>query len=226
LGPPTRLFGPTRFSLPWQIDESKLKRSTRVDPIRARKLAFVEAGERAGFVGIGRAAFYRAEDTAFCLSDPTHRPPVVECGCGFYACDETPEVTASFDAITLSLAELDVELYGRVIRHTHGWRAERQRILQVLFDPVCSCKARATVLSNWYGEMPVGASYAERVFPVCDEHRPPENPTKGMIALEVTTLTDAERRFIYAELPVAVPPIVVTPAELENLIGTEVRWAA
>lgn len=57
------------------------------------------------------------------------KAPVLDCTCGFYAV-KRPEQLGRFDP-TCGYAFLEVELFGRVIVHDRGYRAERQRILHI-----------------------------------------------------------------------------------------------
>jgi hypothetical protein len=234
VGGSLRFYTPSRP----EVDETALKRSTRVDPIRARKLAFVDAGEHPGFVGIGRGVRYSADDVALCAHGfhfVAHEPPELHCGCGFYAQSEPDSWDVKVHAVSgrelpVQIAHLDVELYGRVIRHERGWRAQRQRVLAVVFAPTCPCGAHATVLSSYFGDDPMGQD-SSYVWPVCDAHRPPDDaeppPAPKMVEVDVTTLGSSIRQTILAPAHApAAPPVTVTLAELANLLATEVRWSA
>jgi len=57
---------------------------------------------------------------------------------------------------------LRVEFSGRIVEHEHGWRAERQRVLDVVAPATCyECDARPTHVSNVGGFGNVA---------VCDAH--------------------------------------------------------
>lgn len=114
------------------------------EPIRAVKAACVVLGDgdRAHFVGVGRGEPYSVDDRARCIDDrcpgggPGHMVPAIGGTCGFYAFglehDERPELRDG-------LWRLDVELFGRVVRHRLGYRAERQRVLSARAPTRCQC---------------------------------------------------------------------------------------
>lgn len=93
--------------------------------------------------------------------------------CGFYAVKDKKDADQS-------LLMLDVELYGRVIVHDKGYRAEKQRVLQAVLEP-CNgfiCRNASTGVS------------AERddegdweVRPYCDDCRPFGAPTYSLSQL-------------------------------------------
>jgi hypothetical protein len=71
------------------------------------------------------------------LSIPALHPadaplPVVHCSCGFYA--RRPGLRG--DDARFHSAE--AELYGRVVEHEEGWRAQKQRVLSVSLTPLCA----------------------------------------------------------------------------------------
>jgi hypothetical protein len=71
------------------------------------------------------------------LSHPALHPadaplPVAHCSCGFYA--RRPGLRG--DDVRYHSAE--AELYGRVVEHEGGWRAQKQRVLSVSLTPVCA----------------------------------------------------------------------------------------
>ncbi len=68
-----------------------------------------------------------------------HHPPVLRCTCGFYAMKSRERVLEEHDELTsgLCVVLLEVELFGKVIVCEHGYRAERQRILQLSIPRGC-----------------------------------------------------------------------------------------
>lgn len=82
--------------------------------------------------GHGKTPFLHVDDTAGCwLGEISgHSAPSPGCTCGFYALKYRPGPAR---AITEALAE--VELFGVVIEHENGYRAERQRILSLTLSP-------------------------------------------------------------------------------------------
>lgn len=86
---------------------------------------------------------YKPVDTAihapfnFLSPDRHHQAPDAKCVCGFYGVAKEWLYQASKDYTSSSCADLEVELYGRVIRHRDGWRAEKQRVLAVHLDLSC-----------------------------------------------------------------------------------------
>jgi hypothetical protein len=94
-------------------------------------------------------------DTAICLPafGPAGKPrhlgatsPQVACTCGFYAVETLADVTLwplAHTVARIGTATLEVELFGRVIRHQYGYRAEHQRILSVILDRTCMVCATA-----------------------------------------------------------------------------------
>lgn len=78
-----------------------------------------------------------------------HKAPHVDCICGFYGVtkDRLHEVSMYYGPN--SCADLEVELYGTVIRHRDGWRAEKQRVLAVHLDLSCAvCRRPAQGVSG------------------------------------------------------------------------------
>lgn len=63
------------------------------------------------------------DDIAKCGIGRDHRPPYPNCTCGFYAMKVRPDWPGE--------AVAEVELFGVVIEHEKGWRAERQRIISI-----------------------------------------------------------------------------------------------
>lgn len=67
-----------------------------------------------------------------------HAAPDAECRCGFYALPDKPAPHPTY-------ACLEIELFGRVIEHERGYRAEKQRVLGATIArdaiaPTCQAK--------------------------------------------------------------------------------------
>lgn len=119
------------------------------EPIRAWKRAKVtrEADGKLTFNGMSYGK-YGVEAVAKCEVNalyPTlmssHPAPDESCTCGFYAVKERPTPVAGY-------AVLEVELYGKVIPHKLGYRAEKQRVLSVTAVPSCEHQVTREVSSG------------------------------------------------------------------------------
>lgn len=139
----------------------------QVEPIRAWKLAFIRSADGnlafSGYV-VGDQHLYQREDTALCLTSLSsdHRAPAWDCGCGFYGMNHLRHEHLP-TRHSARVAILDVELYGRVIRHTYGYRAEKQRVLRAMVNPHCRlCGNPSTQLSTRF------ALAFPYLAPVCD----------------------------------------------------------
>jgi hypothetical protein len=136
-----------------------LPHEDREEPVRALKAAYVLASAHgAAFYPLNKDNFpaYAAQATAQCCCQsalstwgyttayttlglatiPTagHRRPQTDSSCGFYAWKrDTP---FPWQAGTWLL---EVDLYGRVIEHDAGYRAEKQRILSISPVPGSMC---------------------------------------------------------------------------------------
>lgn len=171
------------------------------EPIAVRKAAWtlVSPDRRAGrFAGMSVGLAYRAHDRAHCQRErcpvqANHEAPHPQGTCGFYGSTGDP-----LGWMMPESALLDVELFGRVIRHERGWRASGQRVLGASF-------VRGCMACGGYVEHPelaaVPAPAATRsllVAPRCQRcARVWRAPGDG----------DA-----------------LTPGELAGLLGTEIGW--
>ncbi len=141
------ISGPSRIS----GDAGTFAPDTRVveEPIRGWKMAKVITGpDGPTFAGIGANALYAAEAVAECAVGGNHQCPDPGCSCGFYARKERHDVSEPAGDYVL----LEVELYGRVMVGSDGYRAEKQRVLAVYADrsfgaPRCSCQVDNTGMS-------------------------------------------------------------------------------
>ena len=115
------------------------------EPIRVNKAAWalLAPGRSAGrFAGLSVGLVYGAYDRAHCLRERcpvvgNHPAPHPRGTCGFYGSTGDPLGWMMPEA-----ALLDVELFGRVIRHERGWRAGRQRVLGAAFVRGCMACGR------------------------------------------------------------------------------------
>jgi hypothetical protein len=106
------------------------------EPIRAWKYAAVVGGGpddngKLLFEAQSVAEVYGVEETARCSYQRDHRAPDESCSCGFYARMQRMDVYGPYSV-------LEVELYGKVLLGTNGYRAEKQRVLSVTAPrPLC-----------------------------------------------------------------------------------------
>ena len=139
-----------------------LPHESREEPVRALKAAYVLASAHgAAFYPLNKESFpaYTAQATAQCCCRSSaayapyslstlapltrvstipameHQRPQTDSSCGFYAWKR--DVPFPWQAGTWLL---EVDLYGRVIEHDGGYRAEKQRILSVspVPGPLCA----------------------------------------------------------------------------------------
>lgn len=122
-----------------------------------------------------------------------HPAPHPHGTCGFYGATGDP-----LDWMMPQAALLDVELYGRVVRHERGWRASRQRVLGARFARGCvDCLAR-------------------EARPALVTRRDPLGSPRLLVAARCGRCVAVWRSPSDGEL--------VAPAELAGLLGTEVSW--
>jgi hypothetical protein len=78
-----------------------------------------------------------AEAVARCESD--HAAPREDCACGIYAARDPAAILSYLrgrdEPATVARVLGRVQLWGRVIEHEAGWRAERARPLEVWLPP-------------------------------------------------------------------------------------------
>ncbi len=174
---------------------------------------------------------YNGADRAFCrktsgqtVRDTFHRPPILDCACGFYAVNTFDRVQREYGRM-FGAVLLEVELFGKVIVHEYGYRAERQRILHVGL-PSCffthtteGCKVREPEA------LVVGHAHTDWDFllPVCAYHlsilmnvnvRPPSsNPSVEVI------VNDPPYAFLASTSPVTSYTFEQISAELHIPVG-------
>lgn len=125
------------------------------DAPRGWKCAQLLIAPEAGAVrlaGVAIGGVYSAEDVAVCAFNRHHPSPCLRCECGFYAFCERMDAAGllarriGYDGQVVVRALCEVELSGTVIVCDHGYRAERQRVLQVGVLPWCAdCAARGSL---------------------------------------------------------------------------------
>jgi hypothetical protein len=100
------------------------------------KVAHLADPEIGSFIGyaFGR---YRLVDNARCEREKEHESPVSGCDCGFYAMKERFRAEFLLERWR-QLVLLKVELYGRIIEHRDGYRAQEQEITSMLVPARCS----------------------------------------------------------------------------------------
>ena len=193
----------------------------QVDPIVAYKRAAIVDGPLRLY-GVGRHAPYKPDDTAtcqrgcswslspgqardpkcscaWCSSPEGHAAPEATCTCGFYAMDKTRLGQLGNEYHT-GIADLQVELSGKVIRHRDGYRAQHQRVLGVFVDPACRCCRRA---ASVMATGPEGGYF----YSLVSERRAPELRTFCLQCVPGKAKT-------------------YTPADLANEWGIEVTWGS
>jgi hypothetical protein len=96
-------------------------------------------GESPTFTGV-TGDTYKYDGNAICKEFPDHVPPVIGCGCGFYAFKERRD--AQFElSIHPGFFVIDVDLFGIGFSHKYGYRAESQRVNSLKFPKRCMrCK--------------------------------------------------------------------------------------
>lgn len=84
--------------------------------------------------------------TAFCASGATdHEAPFAACSCGYYCYKTREDAEAHCQGVILA----QVKLWGRVVEHARGYRAEHMRIAELYVRP--SHEAQIERLARRYG---------------------------------------------------------------------------
>lgn len=111
---------------------------------------------------------YGPDENSVCLHGKCKKgQPDPDCECGFYSYPNVFEAMHHDQARHTSMI-LEVELLGRVIVCTRGYRAGHQRVLKVYLPIECHACHRPTV----------GAMYSrEQFWPACSVHSDPNNYT-------------------------------------------------
>lgn len=141
-----------------------------LDDLPARGVVDEAAGWKVGLIAdpaLGRfngIAFgsYTLVDTARCQLGHDHRTPSPRCRCGFHSYDVLAPAVRTW-AQRIGTVLLRVELYGDIVRHHHGARAEQQDIVAVHLPGRCE--------SNWCAGRPAGiAQRRGSWFAHCTKH--------------------------------------------------------
>lgn len=125
-------------------------------PIHAHKLCRLRmVGRRLRFAPLhrrpGGTGWYGPSARAECDLGGEHTSPDRACSCGFHAVADRSELWRLGWA-SLATPVLDVQLSGRVIEHTHGYRAEYQDVDRMEIAGRCArCGRDATVLGDHRG---------------------------------------------------------------------------
>jgi hypothetical protein len=169
-------------------------------------------GDEATLAGITHGGTYTVEARASC-SSPGCSTPSPGCTCGFYAFKRREDAiellrqTLAYNGLRHK-ALLTVDLDGSVLQYERGYRAERQRVLGIQFERECaicpsSAARRATCLA------------ASRQFRVRPFPQPLGGTSSGLSGWPVRPV---------CERHVPSGAMVLTPADVAGLLGTEVCW--
>lgn len=105
-----------------------------LEDIRAWKVANVDAG--GVFHGVVRGT-YAADDMSVCgRTKGAHPAPQLRCTCGFYAFKSRSKALEMWED-TLATALLEVDLYGTIVEHERGFRAQSQVVLALHLPTRC-----------------------------------------------------------------------------------------
>lgn len=173
----------------------------RSDPIVTRKASWVllSADRSTGrFGGLSVGIPYTAHDRARCLPERcpvghSHAAPHLRGTCGFYG-----NADDHFSWMLPDAALLDVEFFGRIIRHERGWRAAGQRVLGARFVRGCAACLRT------------GSDARLVTVPS------PVNSRGALVAPRCARCARIWRSDTYGD--------ELSPAQLGGLLCTEVSW--
>lgn len=110
------------------------------EPVRAWKFQNVTRRADGSLSIYGFGGEYGVEAVAECRAHVNdylnprprnHAVPDEDCSCGFYGLKEKPSEIGPGQHL------LEVEMYGKVIPHEKGYRAEKMRVLSITARPVC-----------------------------------------------------------------------------------------
>ena len=89
-----------------------------------------------------------------------HQAPGKNCKCGFNVLKKFSQAVTYSSSVVVNNVILQVELFGRIIEHTKGYRGQEQSVLKVIIPNICTvgkCKNTPTVCT----------SLDETVAPIC-----------------------------------------------------------
>jgi hypothetical protein len=122
-----RVAAAARAALRWSMESGGCV-GVRIWTHRYGRLLSVYIG-----AGISGDSWSAPTATAVCVGNFMHRAPHPDCACGIYAArPDSPQAVPAVDDYWVAGV---VALYGRVIPHAGGWRAERARILELWAPP-------------------------------------------------------------------------------------------
>jgi hypothetical protein len=133
-----------------------------VGPVHGSKAAWlvVRPSDLAvAFAAVGVPVRYGLDAHARCVTTGAHEAPALWCGCGLYALRSRAAATRLARRVRRRrgavAAVLDVELTGRVLEATRGFRSQRQRVTQVTVGGRCvACGAAPSLLTAGHPSAP------------------------------------------------------------------------
>lgn len=138
-------------------------------PVRAWKFQDVSRSPDGRITLFGYGTTYGVEAVASCEKNrfaipssarqTPHQAPDEDCTCGFYGLKEKPSIIGPGQYL------LEVEMYGKVIPHELGYRAEKMRVLSITARPRCS----ATVLTEYTHIGRNGYESQDQIEEVCED---------------------------------------------------------
>lgn len=128
-----------------------------------------------------------------------HEAPEWDCSCGYYALQ-----TLHLDALEQWSA--DVELWGRVIEHEWGWRAQHQRLVRIYAPNTC-CIGGCCAAARFLVHHPAGDLFAS-----CGDH-----PEGAWECVPAPASLLADPRITWGTIDPAGPPPPTLAAEVAKL---------
>ena len=116
------------------------------------KVGLLKNIEKGGFEGISFGGYY-LDGKAHCIRSGWHRPPAHWCSCGFHAFKEKVDAYKLFNRVrNLDKVFLVVDLFGQIVEHEYGFRAEEQIITKIYLPSNCQVKkcSKKTVGYGFY----------------------------------------------------------------------------
>ena len=162
---PTLTFTPGASVLNWggrpHVKEEDLPHREQIDTLRVFKLAkLVLANGIIRLQGVGTHAIYDVDAVAEChagmdgmmivggdekVSEQVkHTAPELNCTCGFYGVPHKHAKEVQSDYATSRYVRIEAELFGRIVKHERGYRAQRQRVMSISVPRKCRTLGAAT----------------------------------------------------------------------------------